>query len=50
LALIVTSSVELRYRAVLAVQSGDRVIEVAHQPGMSAQSLRSCMGFGCPAL
>jgi len=27
--------VELRYRAVLAVQSGDRVVEVAHQLGVS---------------
>jgi len=34
-ALIVMSRVELRYWAVLAVQSGDRVIEVAHQLGMS---------------
>ena len=36
--------VELRYRAVLAVQSGDRVIEVAHRLGVSPQSLHSCMG------
>ena len=38
LALIVISRVELRYWAVLAVQSGDRVIEVAHQLGVSPQS------------
>jgi hypothetical protein len=35
---------ELRYRAMLAVQSGDRVIEVAHRLGVSPQSLHSCMG------
>jgi hypothetical protein len=34
LVLIVISRVELRYWAVLAVQSGDRVIEVAHQLGV----------------
>jgi hypothetical protein len=44
LALIVMPGVELRYRAVLAVLSGDRVIEVAHRLGVPPQSPRSCMG------
>ena len=42
MAQIVISRVELRYWAVLAVQSGDRVIEVAHRLGVSPQSLHSC--------
>jgi len=49
LALIVISRVELRYWAVLAVQSGDRVIEVAHRLGVSPQSPQ-LHGFSCPVL
>lgn len=41
MALIVMSKVELRYRAVLAVQAGDRVNEVAHRLGVSRQSMHT---------
>jgi transposase InsO family protein len=41
LALVQMSVVEQRYRAVLAVQAGDRVIEVAAQLGVSRQSVHT---------
>jgi transposase InsO family protein len=41
LALIEMSKVEQRYRAVLAVQAGDRVNEVAHRLGVSRQSVHT---------
>jgi transposase len=41
MALINVSKVEQRYRAVLAVQSGDRVSEVARQYGVSRQSVHT---------
>ena len=46
--LIVMSRVELRVRAVLAVQSGDPVIEVAHRLGDVAAEPAQLHGFGCP--
>ena len=48
-ALIVMSSVGLRYRAVLAVQSGYWVIEVEHRLGVAAVPAQ-LHGFGCPVL
>src|SRR2546423_4948640 len=39
LALVEMSKVEQRYRAVLAVQAGDRISEVAHRLGVSRQSI-----------
>ena len=50
LALIVISRVELRYWAVLAAQSGDRVIEVAHQRGGVAAEPAQLQAFSCPVL
>ena len=41
LALIEMSKVEQRYRAVLAVQAGDRISEVAHRLGVSRQSVHT---------
>ena len=41
MALVDMSKVEQRYRAVLAVQAGDRVTEVAWQLGVSRQSVHA---------